>query len=157
MSKRLRAVAVEQAALHEIVKAIRATSELEKTLGTVLDVLSKRFDVEHAMISLVNSAGELELVASSGGDLEHSRRHTESEGEAPLPMMSLVGVPIRAHGRDLGVLSCARRRAEPYSAFQQDVRLLTIVAHLIGEAVHLAENAANADRAWASAAALSVH
>jgi Nif-specific regulatory protein len=55
----------------------------------------------------------------------------------PKRPMSLVGVPIRACGRDLGVLSCARQQGELPGSFQHDVRLLSIVASLIGEAVKL--------------------
>jgi Nif-specific regulatory protein len=56
------------------------------------------------------------------------------------PSMSLVGVPIRACGRNLGVLSCTRQRGELHGSFQRDVRLLSIVANLIGEAVKLPES-----------------
>jgi transcriptional regulator with GAF, ATPase, and Fis domain len=135
MTKRLRTVDVEQLTIHEISKALRSTPELERTLGTIVDVLSKTLGVSHAMVTLVTPSGDLEFVASSGiGD--DLARAAEGRG-ASMPPMSLVGVPIKACGRDLGVLSCARLRGEPYASFQQDVRLLSIVAHLIGETVKL--------------------
>lgn len=144
MKKKQRAFDIEQRAIHEITQALRSTPELERTLGTVVDVLSKRLGVSHAMVTLVTPSGELELVASSGAPVDGSASSAAERGGAMLPM-SLVGVPIKASGRDLGVLSCARPRGEPYTSFQQDVRLLSIVAHLIGEAVKLPEGPAPGD------------
>ncbi len=141
MTKRLRAIDVEEVTIHEISQAIQATSELDKTLGSVVGVLSKRFGVAHAMITLVNQSGELELLASSTG-LDGDQAHGARAGGASALPMSLVGVPIKAYGRDFGMLSCARRRGESSGSFQQDVRLLSFVAQMIGEAVKLSETAA---------------
>ncbi|HQR52436.1 MAG TPA: hypothetical protein PLZ79_04140 [Burkholderiales bacterium] len=157
MTKRLRAVDPEQVTIHEISQAIRAASGLDKTLGTVVDVLSKRFGVEQAMITLVSPSGELELVASSIGFDDDAVRERREESGASRPPMSLVGVPIKAYGRDLGVLSCARRRGEPYGTFQQDVRLLSIVAQLIGEAVSLSETGPALGRGSSSSESQHVH
>jgi len=62
-----------------------------------------------------------------------------SAGPPANQALSLVGVPIRACGQELGILSCTRRPGELHGSFQHDVRLLSIVANLIGEAVKLPE------------------
>ena len=155
MTKRLRAVDVEQIAIHEISQALRSTPEVGKTLGTVVDVLSKRFGVLHAMVTLVTASGELELVASSGVPGDEFALPDHKRDDVSTPPMSLVGVPIKASGRDLGVLSCARRPGESNGSFQQDVRLLSIIAHLIGEAIKLPESTGERDDA--SSATRRVH
>jgi Nif-specific regulatory protein len=138
MTKRMRSVDVELVTIHEISEALRSAPELRKTLGSVVDVLSKHLGVARAMVTLVTPSGDLELVASSGVTGEEiAQQGRDAALEQP---MSLVGVPIKARGRDLGVLSCTRRQGEPNGNFQQDVRLLSIVAHLIGEAVKLPES-----------------
>lgn len=144
MTRRQRAFDIEQRAIHEITQVLRATPELARTLGAVVDVLSRRLGVSHAMVTLVNPSGELEFVASSGLSADGSRSLGQ-ERDGPMPPMSLVGVPIKARGRDLGVLSWARPRSEPYASFQQDVRLLSIVAYLIDAAVKLPEVTAHGD------------
>jgi Nif-specific regulatory protein len=145
MTKRTRSVDLEHDTIHEISKALRSTPELGKTLRSVVDVLSKQRGVSHAMVTLVTPSGEVELVASSGvADDDFARPGHARNGESRQPM-SIVGVPIKACGRDLGVLSCARGPSEPNGSFQQDVRLLSIVAHLIGEAVKLPESTSDRD------------
>jgi GAF domain-containing protein len=140
----MRAVDVELVTIHEISQALRSAPELGKTLGTVVDVLSKRLGVSHAMVTFVTPSGDLELVASAGvGDQGFAP--TAAHDAAAMPPMSLVGVPIKASGRDLGILSCTRRPGAQSGSFQQDVRLLSIVAHLIGEAAKRHEPAVPAE------------
>jgi transcriptional regulator with GAF, ATPase, and Fis domain len=140
MTKRTRSVDVEAVTLDEISKALRSTPELNKTLNTVVDVLSRHLGVSGAMVTLVTPSGDLELVASSSATDEEISLPGRARDATSKQPMSLVGVPIKACGRDLGVLSCTRRPGEHNGSFQQDVRLLSIVAHLIGEAVKFPES-----------------
>ena len=140
MTKRTRSVDVEAVTLDEISKALRSTPELNKTLNTVVDVLSKHLGVSGAMVTLVTPSGDLELVASSSATDEEIPLPGRARDATSKQPMSLVGVPIKACGRDLGVLSCTRRPGEHNGSFQHDVRLLSIIAHLIGEAVKFPES-----------------
>jgi transcriptional regulator with GAF, ATPase, and Fis domain len=158
MTKKMRAADVELITLHEISKALRSTPELSKTLHSVVDVLSKQLGVSHAMVTLVRPSGDLELVASSGtadGTFGHSAPAGDSASKQR--PMSLVGVPIKACGQDLGVLSCARPHGEVQGTFQRDVRLLSIVANLIGEVVKFPEGTAPREGEDATSKASRVH
>ena len=68
---------------------------------------------------------------------------TGSHDAASSAVVSLVGVPIKVGGRNLGVLSCTREDAQVAGSFQHDVRLLSMVANLVGQTVKLHENVAS--------------
>jgi Nif-specific regulatory protein len=55
------------------------------------------------------------------------------------PATALIAVPIRAGGEAIGVLSVGRRTADG-PGFAEDVRVLSIVASLIGQAVSLQQH-----------------
>jgi Nif-specific regulatory protein len=55
------------------------------------------------------------------------------------PVTALIAVPIRAGGEAIGVLSVGRRTADG-PGFGEDVRVLSIVASLIGQAVSLQQH-----------------
>ncbi len=61
---------------------------------------------------------------------------TRSRGDLPSQPVAFLAVPIKAGGQTLGVLSVDRLFAERVS-FEEDMRVLTIVASLIGQAVTL--------------------
>jgi Nif-specific regulatory protein len=61
---------------------------------------------------------------------------TESRGDAQSETVAFIAVPIKAGGETIGVLSVDRLFAERVS-FEEDVRVLSIVASLIGQAVNL--------------------
>ncbi len=68
---------------------------------------------------------------------------TGSHDAASSAVVSLVGVPIKVGGRTLGVLSCTREEPQVAGSFQHDVRLLSMVANLIGQTAKLHENVAS--------------
>jgi len=71
---------------------------------------------------------------------------TESRSDAEEMVISLVGVPIKAGGDAIGVLSIDRVSDEgPTRGFDADVRFLTMVANLIGQMVRL-QNAVAEER-----------
>lgn len=71
---------------------------------------------------------------------------TESRSDVEEVVISFVGVPIKAGGVAIGVLSIDRVSDEgPTRGFDSDVRFLTMVANLIGQMVHL-QNAVAEER-----------
>jgi len=61
---------------------------------------------------------------------------TRPHGSLTAKRLSLIAVPIKAGGATIGVLS-GDRPVGPDTSFEQDVRILTIVASLIGHSVNL--------------------
>jgi Nif-specific regulatory protein len=61
---------------------------------------------------------------------------TQSRGDVRSEAVAFIAVPIKAGGETIGVLSVDRLFAERVS-FEEDVRVLSIVASLIGQAVNL--------------------
>ena len=55
---------------------------------------------------------------------------------------TLLGVPIRAKGEPVGILVARRAPREGGGSFDDDLRVLTVVAGLIGQAVHAERRAA---------------
>jgi Nif-specific regulatory protein len=162
--------------MYEISKILNSSLDLRKSLRTVANVLSNDLGVARAMVALVTSTGDLELVAASGMTIEEFNRGRFAPGEGvtgqilrsgvpavvhdvsnePLflnrtgshdrtsdEVVSLVGVPIKVGGRTLGVLTCTREHSEMTGSFQHEVRLLSMIANLIGQTVKLHENVAN--------------
>ena len=61
---------------------------------------------------------------------------TQSRGDVRSEAVAFIAVPIKAGGETIGVLSVDRLFAERVS-FEEDIRVLSIVASLIGQAVNL--------------------
>ncbi|MBI4736854.1 MAG: nif-specific transcriptional activator NifA [candidate division NC10 bacterium] len=64
---------------------------------------------------------------------------TQSRGDLGAQPIAFIAVPIKVGGETLGVLSVDRLFAEETS-FEEDVRVLTIVASLIGQTVNLQQH-----------------
>ncbi len=64
---------------------------------------------------------------------------TQSRGDLRAQQMALIAVPIKVGGETVGVLSVDRLFGQAIS-FEEDVRVLTIVASLIGQAVNLQQH-----------------
>jgi Nif-specific regulatory protein len=67
---------------------------------------------------------------------------TRSRGDLVSQPIAFIAVPIKVGGEAIGVLSVDRLFAERVS-FEEDVRVLTIVASLIGQAVNLQQRVAH--------------
>jgi len=67
---------------------------------------------------------------------------TRSRGDLVSHPVAFIAVPIKAGGETIGVLSVDRVFAEAVS-FEEDVRVLTILASLIGQAVNLQQRVAH--------------
>ncbi len=67
---------------------------------------------------------------------------TRSRGDLVSQPVAFIAVPIRVAGETIGVLSVDRLFAERVS-FEEDVRVLSIVASLIGQAVNLQQRVAH--------------
>ncbi len=153
ISKALESPSELRATLHTVVNVLSKNLGVSRAMVTLVTPAGE--------IELVAASGTAGDDLSNGGDLhcgDASRAAPEatarpgisdtndeqlclnppgSRADPASQALSLVGVPIRASGQDLGVLSCTRRPGELNGSFQHDVRLLSIVANLISEAVKL--------------------
>ncbi len=65
--------------------------------------------------------------------LNRTGAHKLAEKQA----ISFLGVPIKVGRRCIGVLSFQREKSEQWRGFEDDLQLLTMVANLIGQSIHL--------------------
>jgi Nif-specific regulatory protein len=92
----------------------------------------------------------LPLVIPEGEDDSPRAEAGGRSGRKASPGGTLLGVPIRAKGEPVGVLVATRGPGEGAGSFNDDLRVLTVVSGLIGQAVH-AEREAGAAPAPAAA------
>jgi len=71
--------------------------------------------------------------------LNRTRARKPTEDQA----ISFLGVPIKVGRECIGVLSFERENADRQRGFQDDLRLLTMIANLIGQAIRLNQQVAN--------------
>jgi Nif-specific regulatory protein len=93
-----------------------------------------RFKTGEGVTGAVFSSGEPMIVP----DLDKEPLFLNRTQSRPdLSKLALVAVPVQAQGQTLGVLSVDRLFPDAPTSLEEDVRVLTVVASLIGQAVKL--------------------
>ncbi|MEW6683738.1 MAG: sigma 54-interacting transcriptional regulator [Nitrospirota bacterium] len=93
-----------------------------------------RFKPTEGVTGAVFTAGEPMIVPDLGKEPLFLNR---TQSRADLSKLALVAVPVQAQGETLGVLSVDRPAPDPTVSLDEDVRVLTVVASLIGQAAKL--------------------
>ncbi len=153
--------------LGEVSRLLDHSVDLRDVAGPILEALSTQIGLRYATLTLLNrQAGEILIEASHGLSVQQARqgRYRLGEGvtgqvvqggkpiviprtsESPefldktqrgkRPDTSFICVPIKVEKEVLGTLS-ADRSYDPMADLRQDVRLLTIVASMVAQAVRL--------------------
>ena len=153
--------------LGEISRLLDRSLDLREVAAPMLEALSTFMGMKYATLTLLNrNSGEVLIEASHGLSVQQARRgrYRLGEGatgqvaqtgqpiviprtsESPLfldktqrgkrPDTSFICVPIKSEREVAGTLS-ADRSYDPDADLQQDVRLLTIIASMIAQAVKL--------------------
>ena len=153
--------------LGEVSRLLDHSVDLREVAGPMLEALSTHMDMKYATLTLLNrKTGEILIEASHGLSAQQAQRGRYKLGEgvtgqvalsgkpsviprtseSPLfldktqrgkrPDTSFICVPIKAEQEVAGTLS-ADRAFDPAADLQQDVRLLTIIASMIAQAVKL--------------------
>jgi len=116
------------------------TKELSIRLAlgmTPEEIARGKYQVGEGILGKVMQHGLPMVIPDIGQEPEFVDR-TRSRGDLTQPV-GFIAVPIKVGGETLGVLSVDRLFAEEVS-FEEDVRVLTIVASLIGQAVNLQQH-----------------
>jgi Nif-specific regulatory protein len=116
------------------------TKELSIRLAlgmTPEEIARGKYQVGEGILGKVMQHGLPMVIPDIGQEPEFVDR-TRSRGDLTQPV-GFIAVPIKVSGETLGVLSVDRLFAEEVS-FEEDVRVLTIVASLIGQAVNLQQH-----------------
>ncbi|MGH7274410.1 MAG: sigma 54-interacting transcriptional regulator, partial [Nitrospiria bacterium] len=97
-----------------------------------------RFKIGEGVTGRVFETGEPMIVPDIGKEPLFLNR-TQSRGDINRQNIAFLCIPVRVHGETIGVLSVDRIFSEAGISFEEDLRVLTIVASLIGQAVKLAQ------------------
>jgi Nif-specific regulatory protein len=114
-----------------------ATDDLVITVAhglTAEEMARGRFKPTEGVTGAVFSSGEPMIVPDLGKEPLFLNR---TQSREDLSKLALVAVPVQAQGETLGVLSVDRPGTDPSVSLEEDVRVLTVVASLIGQAVKL--------------------
>lgn len=153
--------------LGEISRLLDRSLDLREVAGPMLEALSVYMEMKYATLTLLNrKTGEVLIEASHGLSAQQAQRGRYRLGEGVTGQVALSGkpiviprtsesplfldktqrgkradtsficVPIKAEQEVAGTLS-ADRAFDPAADLQQDVRLLTIIASMIAQAVKL--------------------
>ena len=95
-----------------------------------------RFRVGEGITGRVFQTGIPSVVADISTEPLFLHRTAEHEAE-PMETIAFIGVPIKAANETLGVLAIDRVMESRLHSFDHDVRLLTMVANLVGQSVRL--------------------
>ncbi|MFG1461928.1 nif-specific transcriptional activator NifA [Xanthobacter sp. DSM 24535] len=157
--------------IYEISKILTAPRRMEVTLANVVNVLSSMLQMRHGMIVILDSAGEPDMVATTGWMPQIASQirarvpqkaidqivatqtplvvqdvsadpmfagHEDLFAPSDNTTVSFIGVPIKADTQVMGTLSIDRVwDGTARFRFDEDVRFLTMVANLVGQAVRL--------------------
>jgi Nif-specific regulatory protein len=118
-----------------------STKELSIRLAhgmTPEEIARGKYQVGEGILGKVMQHG-LPMVIPDIGQEPLFLDRTHSRGDLSGQSIAFIAVPIKAGGDTIGVLSVDRLFAEGTS-FEEDVRVLTIVASLIGQAVNLQQH-----------------
>lgn len=97
-----------------------------------------RFKVGEGITGRVFKTGEPMIIPDIGKEPLFLDR-TRSRGDISRQNIAFLCIPVKVHGETIGVLSVDRIFAESGISFEEDLRVLTIVASLIGQAVKLTQ------------------
>ncbi len=159
------------AGIYEISKILTGPQPLDHALGAVVAVLSSFMQMRRGFILALDSTGEPEIAASTGGGasmpsnsktllpqkvidhivatgvplvIQNIAAHQYFTGSAyrhMLPAMttvSFIGVPIKVDGVVKGTLTVDREwTGKIQFRLEDDVRLLTMIANLVGQAMRM--------------------
>ena len=157
----------ELTTLYEVSHAMAATLDVKSVLDQVLEILSKKLEMNRGTFTLFDKAsGHLVIVSAHGLTKEEIARgkykigegvtgkvvergepmiipdigkepmflnRTRARGDLKRQNVSFICVPIKVKGETLGVLSVDRLFKDSDISFEEDVRLLTVVASLAGQ------------------------
>jgi Nif-specific regulatory protein len=118
-----------------------ATGELSIRLAlgmTAREMAQGKYQMGEGILGKVMQHG-LPMVIPDIGQEPQFLDHTGSRGDLHAQPIAFIAVPIKAGGETIGVLSVDRLFGEEPS-FEEDVRVLTIVASLIGQTVNLQQH-----------------
>ncbi len=97
-----------------------------------------RFKIGEGITGRVFKTGEPIIIPDIGKEPLFLNR-TQSRGDISRQNIAFLCIPVKVHGETIGVLSVDRIFAESGISFEEDLRVLTIVASLIGQAVKLTQ------------------
>jgi Nif-specific regulatory protein len=97
-----------------------------------------RFKIGEGITGRVFKTGEPMIIPDIGKEPLFLNR-TKSRGDISRQNIAFLCIPVKVHGETIGVLSVDRIFAESGISFEEDLRVLTIVASLIGQAVKLTQ------------------
>ncbi|MCI0527075.1 MAG: nif-specific transcriptional activator NifA, partial [Nitrospira sp.] len=97
-----------------------------------------RFKIGEGITGRVFKTGEPMIIPDIGKEPLFLNR-TKSRGDIGRQNIAFLCIPVKVHGETIGVLSVDRIFAESGISFEEDLRVLTIVASLIGQAVKLTQ------------------
>jgi Nif-specific regulatory protein len=95
-----------------------------------------RFKIGEGVTGRVFEQGEPMIIPDLGREPLFLDR-TRSRGDLSRQRIAFISVPVKIHGETIGVLSTDRLFSDEMDYFEEDVRVLTVVASLIGQAVKL--------------------
>ena len=95
-----------------------------------------RFKIGEGVTGRVFERGEPMIIPDVGREALFLDR-TRSRGDLRSQRIAFISVPVKIHGETIGVFSTDRLFPEDTDSFEEDVRVLTVVASLIGQAVKL--------------------
>jgi len=109
------------------------------------EVARGRFKVGEGVTGRVFEKGEAMVVPDVGREPLFLNR-TRSRGDLAKERIAFICMPVKIRGETIGVLSVDRLFRFGSSDFEEDVRVLTVVASLIGQAVKLQQTVSREKR-----------
>jgi Nif-specific regulatory protein len=106
---------------------------------TEAEIERGRYKVGEGVTGKVLATGQPVVVPDIGKDPLFLNR-TKARSEMAKSNMAFLSVPVKVQGEIMGVLSVDRLFADEGSGHQSDIRLLTVLASLIGQAVKLSRS-----------------
>lgn len=103
---------------------------------TAEEMARGRFKVGEGVTGRVFEKGEPMIVPDVGREPLFLNR-TRSRGDLTKERIAFICMPVKIHGETIGVLSADRLFKDGVSDLDEDVRVLTVVASLIGQVVKL--------------------
>ena len=152
--------------MYEISKALTRPARLEMALSTVINLLGSFMEMNNGLIALLDEKGETTTVVGSGWSEGTAKEYFErlpeqavgqivvsgmplivrNIAESPLftdwiesgaEPSAFVGVPIKGESRTIGTIMIERCVGHSPHTLDEDVRFLSMVANLVGQAAAL--------------------
>lgn len=100
------------------------------------EIARGRYKIGEGITGKVMESGEPIIVPDIGKEPLFLNK-TKARGNIAEQNISFICVPVKIHGEVIGVLSVDRLFKDGTRSFEEDVRILTVVASLIGQAVKI--------------------